>query len=89
MNEVTPAIQIVSGDLCLSESVISKMIQTNLIEDFLSNNRSGLYSATQKMMAYNSNRLEGSTLTSEQTASLFDTGTLTSNGIEVYRAKDI
>lgn len=89
MNEITPEIQIVSGDLCLNESVISKIIRTNLIEDFLSNNRSGLYSATQKMMAYNSNRLEGSTLTSEQTASLFDTGTLTSNGIEVYRAKDI
>ena len=89
MNEVTPVIQIVSGDLCLNESVISKIIRTNLIEDFLSNNRSGLYSATQKMMAYNSNRIEGSTLTSEQTASLFDTGTLTSNGIEVYRAKDI
>lgn len=89
MNEVTPVIQIVSGDLRLNESVISKIIRTNLTEDFLSNNRSGLYSATQKLMAYNSNRIEGSTLTSEQTASLFDTGTLTSNGIEVYHAKDI
>ena len=49
--------------------------------------KKGLYSATQKIMAYNSNRIEGSTLTSEQTASLFDTGTLVSNGIEVYKAK--
>lgn len=68
---------------------ISCMIKENLLEDFEINNRKGLYSVTQKMMAYNSNRIEGSTLTSEQTASLFDTGTIVSNGIEVYYAKDI
>lgn len=40
-------------------------------------------------MAYNSNKIEGSTLTSEQTASLFDTGTLYANEESFYRAKDI
>ena len=38
--------------------------------------RSGIYGFTQRLMAYNSNKIEGSTLTEEQTASLFDTGTL-------------
>ena len=53
------------------------------------NDRKGIYAKTQKMMAYNSNKIEGSTLSSEQTASLFDTGTLYSDGTVVYRAKDI
>ena len=35
--------------------------------------RSGVYAYTQRAMAYNSNKIEGSTLTPEQTASLFDT----------------
>ena len=34
--------------------------------------RSGVYGFTQRLMAYNSNKIEGSTLTEEQTASLFD-----------------
>lgn len=75
------------GDIV--EKEISNCIKNMLLEDFHSNNRKGLYSVTQKLMAYNSNKIEGSTLTSEQTASLFDTGTIISNGIEVYRAKDI
>ncbi len=41
------------------------------------------------MMAYNSNKIERSTLTSEQTASLFDTGSLYATNDIVYRAKDI
>ena len=39
-------------------------------------------------MAYNSNKIEGSTLTEEQTASLFDTGTLPKSD-DYYRAKDV
>ena len=38
--------------------------------------RSGVYAYTQRLLAYNSNKIEGSTLTEEQTASLFDNGTL-------------
>lgn len=73
----------------MNSKEISKLIKSNIISDFQTNNKKGIYAATQKMMAYNSNKIEGSTLNSEQTASLFDTGTITSNGIEVYRSKDI
>ena len=50
--------------------------------------RSGVYAYTQRLLAYNSNKIEGSTLTEEQTASLFDTGTLPKSD-DYYRAKDI
>lgn len=50
--------------------------------------RSGVYAFTQRLLAYNSNKIEGSTLKEEQTASLFDNGTLPkSDGY--YRAKDV
>lgn len=47
--------------------------------------RTGVYAYTQRAMAYNSNKIEGSTLTPEQTASLFDNGTLPVND-DYYRA---
>ena len=50
--------------------------------------RTGVYAYTQRTMAYNSNKIEGSTLTPEQTASLFDNGTLPQNN-NFYRAKDV
>ena len=50
--------------------------------------RSGVYAYTQRVMAYNSNKIEGSTLTPEQTASLFDNGILPVND-DYYRAKDV
>lgn len=50
--------------------------------------RSGVYGYTQRLLAYNSNRIEGSTLTEEQTASLFDNGTLPRSD-DYYRAKDV
>ena len=50
--------------------------------------RTGVYAYTQRAMAYNSNKIEGSTLTPEQTASLFDNGTLPVND-DYYRAKDV
>lgn len=50
--------------------------------------RSGVYAYTQRAMAYNSNKIEGSTLTPEQTASLFDNGTLPQSN-DYYRAKDV
>ena len=56
--------------------------------EYRKNDRSGIYALTQRMMAYNSNKIEGSTLTEKQTASLFDTGTLTSEDA-VIRAKDV
>lgn len=50
--------------------------------------RSGVYAYTQRLLAYHSNRIEGSTLTEEQTASLFDHGTLPVSD-DYYRAKDV
>ena len=64
----------------------------NLIERFKSEHtkrdRSGVYGFTQRLLAYNSNKIEGSTLTEEQTASLFDTGILPKTD-DYYRAKDV
>ena len=41
-------------------------------------------------MAYNSNRIEGSTLTEKQTASMFETGTFYTDDTDViFRSKDI
>jgi Fic family protein len=50
--------------------------------------RSGLYGYTQRTMAYNSNRIEGSTLTEDQTAALFEEGYLPATD-EYYKSKDI
>lgn len=64
----------------------------NLLERFkiehTKRDRSGVYSFTQRLLAYNSNKIEGSTLTEEQTASLFDTGILPKTD-DYYRAKDV
>lgn len=50
----------------------------------------GLYHSTQLVFAYNSNHMEGSTLTPEQTAQLYDTGELLpKNGDDLIRADDV
>lgn len=64
-------------------------LKKQLLYEFDIQDRKGVYAITQKNMAYNSNKIEGSTLTGEQTASLFDTGTIVSNGDFIYRAKDV
>lgn len=50
--------------------------------------RGGVYALTQRKMAYNSNRIEGSTLTEKQTASIFETGTIRSDG-SIFKTKDV
>ncbi|MFV0364192.1 MAG: Fic family protein [Suipraeoptans sp.] len=50
--------------------------------------RGGVYALTQRKMAYNSNRIEGSTLTERQTASIFETGTIRGDG-SIFRTKDV
>ena len=62
-------------------------IRNTLLEEFSTQYRNGLYAYTQKSLTYNSNHMEGSTLTEEQTSSLFDTGTV--YGEDVFRAQDI
>lgn len=70
----------------MSEYVVL-LIQRFLIEKE-KNDRGGIYALTQRMLAYNSNKIEGSTLSEEQTASLFETGTLSADGT-IVRAKDV
>lgn len=64
-------------------------LKQQILKEFSIQDRKGVYAFTQKNMAYNSNKIEGSTLTSEQTASLFDTGTILGDSNFPYRAKDI
>ena len=52
----------------------TKQLLKDLIEERNTKYRKGIYGFTQRMLAYNSNKIEGSTLTEEQTASLFDEG---------------
>lgn len=59
-----------------------------LVTEHNRKDRSGLYGYTQRTMAYNSNRIEGSTLTEDQTAALFEEGYLPAND-EYYKSKDI
>lgn len=66
---------------------ISKLYQ-DLLREREANYRNGIYGYTQRTLAYNSNKIEGSTLTEEQTASLFDEGVLAVSNT-YYRAKDV
>lgn len=76
---------------------VSRMIKEKEFLDFLLErfkierekfDKSGVYAYTQCLLAYNSNKIEGSTLTEEQTASLFDNGILPKSD-DYYRAKDV
>lgn len=71
----------------MEKAMIQKLIERFRIEH-QKKDRSGIYAITQRELAYNSNKIEGSTLTKEQTASLFDTGMLPKSD-DYYRAKDI
>lgn len=51
--------------------------------------RNGVYGLTQREMAYNSNKIEGSTLTKRHTETLFNEGAIYSSEDEVYKPKDI
>ena len=69
-------------------AIVSELVKRLTIE-FRCRDRGGIYAMTQKEMAFNSNKIEGSTLTAEQTASLFDTGTLIGTEETVFRLRDI
>ncbi len=65
-----------------------KLLLDRLVVEHDKQDRSGIYALTQRLLAYNSNKIEGSTLSEDQTASLFDTGTIKADG-EIIRAKDV
>lgn len=74
----------------MNEDIFMKRLKERLLIEFKKQDRSGVYGYTQRSMAYNSNRIEGSTLTEKQTASMFETGTLYTDDTEViFRTKDI
>ena len=64
------------------------MLLNDLIKEKNNKYRKGIYGYTQRKLAYNSNKIEGSTLTENQTASLFEEGVIDASD-EYYRAKDI
>lgn len=67
-----------------------KRLKDRLQIELKKQDRSGVYGFTQRSMAYNSNRIEGSTLTEKQTASMFETGTLYADDPDmIFRTKDI
>lgn len=74
----------------MHDKKFTERLKQRLLIEFRKQDRSGVYGFTQRSMAYNSNKIEGSTLTERQTASLFDTGTFYSDKEDVlFRAKDV
>lgn len=71
------------------EQEFIKQLKQQLIFEEKKQIRSGIYGFTQRNMAYNSNRIEGSTLTEYQTANIFETGTIMGENDMIYRTKDI
>ena len=67
-----------------------KRLKDRLQIEFKIQYRCGVYGFTQRSIAYNSNRIEGSSLTEKQTASMFETGTLYADDPDmIFRTKDI
>lgn len=64
------------------------MLIASFEREYKKRDRSGIYAVTSRNLAYNSNKIEGSTLTPDQTAALFDMGCLPSSE-DIYRAKDV
>ena len=74
----------------MQDKKFTERLKQRLAIEFQSQDRSGAYGFTQRSMAYNSNKIEGSTLTEKQTASLFDTGTFFADDEDtIFRAKDV
>ena len=63
-------------------------IKKALIDQKNMNLSGNLYHKTQLDFAYNSNHIEGSTITEDETASIYDTGTILTSGDKVIVLKD-
>lgn len=74
----------------MNNNTFTEELKKRLLIEFRRQDRSGVYGYTQRSMAYNSNKIEGSTLTERQTASLFDTGAFYPDSEDdIFRAKDV
>lgn len=71
-----------------SDNTLCKKIKEALTEEFRVQDKNGIYGYIQRHLTYSSNHLEGSTLTEDQTACLFDTKTLVPDNV-IYRIKDV
>lgn len=65
-----------------------KKIKQSLIEQRKINLSGNLYHKTQLEFAYNTNHMEGSTITPAETASIYDTGTILTSKDKVLVLKD-
>ena len=65
-----------------------KKIKKALIDQKNINLSGNLYHRTQLDFAYNTNHMEGSTITPDETASIYDTGTILTNSDKVIVLKD-
>lgn len=63
-------------------------VKKTLIEQKNINLSGNLYHKTQIDFAYNTNHMEGSTITPDETASIYDTGTILTNSDKVIVLKD-
>ena len=64
-------------------------LTTFLLEEQAAKRKGGIYHKTQVQLAYNSNRIEGSKLTEEQTQYIFETRTIGLAGDEAVPVDDI
>lgn len=63
-------------------------IKKTLIEQKNMNLSGSIYHKTQLDFAYNTNYIEGATITPDETASIYDTGTILTNGDKVIVLRD-
>ena len=64
-------------------------VKKALIEQKNMNLPGNLYHKTQIEFAYNTNHMEGSTITPDETASIYDTGTILTNSDKIIVIKDV
>ncbi len=69
-------------------SAFVKHLLNRFFIEYKTRDHSGIYGYTQKLFAYNSNKIENNNLTLEQISSLFDSGILPKSQVP-YQAKDI
>lgn len=74
---------------CYNEQDFVQRLKRTMLLEQQTGIRNGVYGFTQINMAFNSNKIEGSTLTKGQTESMFDRGTLDLDGDVTIRRKDI
>lgn len=68
---------------------MSNKLTSFLVEEMESHRKGGIYHKTQVQLAYNSNRIEGSKLTEEQTRLIFETRTIGFKDQEAVPVDDI